>query len=98
MNVKSTADSLNANEVGELNTPPKHAEGKDAEHGINIDESTAPAQLTGGENMYGDLIRARRSAEEANRTKSRFLAIMSHEVRTPLNGVLGALHGEETAP
>ena len=38
-----------------------------------------------------DLERARREAAEANRTRSRFLAIMSHEMRTPLNGVLGAL-------
>jgi PAS domain S-box-containing protein len=34
---------------------------------------------------------ARSKAEEANRAKSSFLAMMSHEVRTPLNGVLGSL-------
>jgi PAS domain S-box-containing protein len=34
---------------------------------------------------------ARRKAEEANQAKSSFLAMMSHEVRTPLNGVLGSL-------
>jgi signal transduction histidine kinase/ActR/RegA family two-component response regulator len=33
--------------------------------------------------------RARRSAEHANRAKSTFLANVSHEVRTPMNGVLG---------
>ena len=32
---------------------------------------------------------ARQAAEEANKAKTRFLQNMSHEMRTPLNGVLG---------
>ncbi|MDH4074804.1 MAG: HAMP domain-containing histidine kinase [Acidimicrobiia bacterium] len=38
-----------------------------------------------------ELERARRQAEQASRAKSQFLAHVSHEVRTPLNGIRGML-------
>ncbi len=38
-----------------------------------------------------DAERQKGAAEDANRAKSVFLATMSHEVRTPMNGVLGML-------
>ncbi|MGR3762301.1 ATP-binding protein (plasmid) [Roseobacteraceae bacterium NS-SX3] len=37
------------------------------------------------------LTRARDEALQAEQAKSNFLAVMSHEMRTPLNGILGAL-------
>jgi two-component system sensor histidine kinase/response regulator len=36
-----------------------------------------------------DLQRAKASAESANRAKSEFLTTMSHEMRTPMNAILG---------
>jgi signal transduction histidine kinase/DNA-binding NarL/FixJ family response regulator len=37
------------------------------------------------------LVAARDEAQGAERTKSNFIAVMSHEMRTPLNGVIAAL-------
>ena len=47
--------------------------------------------VTAAKQVEAALIAARRRADEANAAKSRFLATMSHEVRTPLNGLLGML-------
>ncbi|MEG0175044.1 MAG: ATP-binding protein [Aeromonas sp.] len=38
-----------------------------------------------------ELARARDEAQTANRTKSQFLAMMTHEIRSPMNAVLGML-------
>lgn len=38
-----------------------------------------------------ELLRAKEEADEASMAKSRFLSYMSHEIRSPMNAVLGAL-------
>lgn len=39
--------------------------------------------------QLAELDQARKTAEAANQAKSSFLAIMSHEIRSPMNGVIG---------
>ena len=41
------------------------------------------------ERMMQELVKAKKTAEDAARSKSDFLANMSHEIRTPMNAILG---------
>ncbi len=45
--------------------------------------------VTERKRMEEELVRAKNSAEEANKAKGVFLATMSHEIRTPLSNVIG---------
>jgi signal transduction histidine kinase len=55
------------------------------EHAILV----SAVDVTVAREYQEELIAARRTAEAADRAKSMFLSTISHEMRTPLNGVLG---------
>ncbi len=61
------------------------------EAGVCVGVAGTLSDVTTRRHVQQDLERARVEAEHASAAKSEFLRSMSHEMRTPLNGVLGVL-------
>lgn len=53
--------------------------------------TAAIRDITDRKQREEELLAAKESAEEASKAKSRFLSQMSHQIRSPMNAVLGAL-------
>lgn len=58
---------------------------------INEMAKSLDAQQKELEHRFAELQSAKTTADEANKEKSLFLATMTHELRTPMNGALGML-------
>ncbi|MEY8248998.1 MAG: ATP-binding protein [Bermanella sp.] len=64
---------------------------KQLQVGVNTLAGALQAAEEVQQHYVESLISAREASEAANKAKSEFLAVMTHELRTPMNGVLGML-------
>ncbi len=57
--------------------------------GETLEYQSVGHDVTSQREAAAALVKAKETAEEADRAKSEFLAMVSHEIRTPINGVVG---------
>lgn len=77
-------------EIPELNT--RISEVRTLGHSVEVLAQTLEQHESEQTATMHQLAQSREQAEEANQAKSEFLAMMNHELKTPVNGILGLLN------
>lgn len=86
-----TVDHLTQGDYSVRTAESASGEVKHLQKGINTLAQALEKSEQVQQHYVESLISAREVSEAANKAKSEFLAVMTHELRTPMNGVLGML-------